>query len=92
MRACRSKAAEIDASALSAWYHAVTAIRNEIMGWTTRQSKHASVGWPLVTLLTCLQDDARFLANNEQLIEALLTRLKVLPLTSSRALLLSTNS
>lgn len=62
---------------MSAWYHAVTAIRNEIMGWTMRQSKHATVGWPLVTLLTCLQDDQRFMGNNEQLIEALLSRLKV---------------
>ena len=73
----RSRAGEIEASAMSAWFHAVTAIRNEIMGWTLRQSKHATVGWPLATLLTCLQDDARFLANNDQLIEALLTRLKV---------------
>ena len=40
---------------MSRWFHAVTSIRSEIMSWTARQSKHAMPGWPLATLLTCLQ-------------------------------------
>ncbi|KAI3888315.1 hypothetical protein MKX03_035856 [Papaver bracteatum] len=49
--------------ALSLWYEAVARIRGQLMHWIEKQSKHISVGYPLVTLLLCLGDPQTF-SNN----------------------------
>ncbi|RZC73804.1 hypothetical protein C5167_049284 [Papaver somniferum] len=46
--------------ALSLWYEAVARIRGQLMHWIEKQSKHISVGYPLVTLLLCLGDPQTF--------------------------------
>nr|GMC62253.1 protein furry homolog-like [Ipomoea batatas] len=45
------------------WYEAVARIRIQLMHWIDKQSKHISVGYPLVTLLLCLGDPNLFLNN-----------------------------
>ncbi|GER30702.1 ARM repeat superfamily protein, partial [Striga asiatica] len=49
--------------ALTFWYDAVARIRANLMHWMDKQSKHISVGYPLVTLLLCLGDPNIFLSN-----------------------------
>ncbi|KAH7669286.1 Cell morphogenesis protein C-terminal [Dioscorea alata] len=49
--------------ALTLWYDAVARIRGQLMHWMDKQSKHISVGYPLVTLLLCLGDPQTFNAN-----------------------------
>ncbi|KAI3904652.1 hypothetical protein MKW98_014832 [Papaver atlanticum] len=49
--------------ALSLWYEAVARIRGQLMHWIEKQSKHISVGYPMVTLLLCLGDPQTF-SNN----------------------------
>ncbi|MCL7040569.1 hypothetical protein MKW94_007065 [Papaver nudicaule] len=46
--------------ALTLWYEAVGRIRSQLMYWMDKQSKHISVGYPLVTLLLCLGDPQTF--------------------------------
>ncbi|KAK1274267.1 hypothetical protein QJS04_geneDACA009878 [Acorus gramineus] len=46
--------------ALTLWYEAVARIRSQLMHWMDKQSKHISVGYPLVTLLLCLGDYQTF--------------------------------
>ncbi|XP_020587896.1 cell morphogenesis protein PAG1 isoform X2 [Phalaenopsis equestris] len=50
-------------SALTLWYEAVTRIRGQLMHWMEKQSKHITVGFPLVTLLLCLGDPQTFNGN-----------------------------
>ncbi|XP_052197088.1 uncharacterized protein LOC127804284 isoform X2 [Diospyros lotus] len=49
--------------ALTFWYEALARIRGQLMNWMDKQSKHISVGYPLVTLLLCLGDPNVFLNN-----------------------------
>ncbi|XP_073157225.1 uncharacterized protein [Henckelia pumila] len=49
--------------ALTLWYEAVARIRSQLMHWMDKQSKHITVGYPLVTLLLCLGDPNIFLSN-----------------------------
>ncbi|XP_057491504.1 uncharacterized protein LOC130777254 [Actinidia eriantha] len=49
--------------ALTFWYEALARIRGQLMHWMDKQSKHISVGYPLVTLLLCLGDPNVFLNN-----------------------------
>ncbi|KAG0452902.1 hypothetical protein HPP92_025277 [Vanilla planifolia] len=49
--------------ALTLWYEAVTRIRVQLMHWMDKQSKHITVGFPLVTLLLCLGDPQTFNSN-----------------------------
>lgn len=46
--------------ALALWYEAVGRIRGQLMQWMDKQSKHITVGFPLVTLLLCLGDPQTF--------------------------------
>ncbi|KAL6287660.1 hypothetical protein ACE6H2_012050 [Prunus campanulata] len=46
--------------ALTLWYEAVGRIKGQLMHWMEKQSKHISVGYPLVTLLLCLGDGTTF--------------------------------
>ncbi|KAK4740478.1 hypothetical protein SAY87_032410 [Trapa incisa] len=46
--------------ALTLWYEAVMRIRMHLTNWLDKQSKHVSVGYPLVTLLLCLGDPETF--------------------------------
>ncbi|KAL4318706.1 hypothetical protein GQ457_18G021950 [Hibiscus cannabinus] len=46
--------------ALSVWYEAVGRIREGLMHWMDKQSKHIGVGYPLVTHLLCLGDPQIF--------------------------------
>ncbi|XP_043707827.1 protein furry homolog [Telopea speciosissima] len=49
--------------ALTLWYEAVARIRVQLMHWMEKQSKHITVGYPLVTLLLCLGDLQTFNSN-----------------------------
>ncbi|XP_020250386.1 uncharacterized protein LOC109827782 isoform X2 [Asparagus officinalis] len=49
--------------ALTLWYEAVGRIRGQLMHWMDKQSKHLTVGFPLVTLLLCLGDPQTFNTN-----------------------------
>lgn len=49
--------------ALTLWFEAVGRIRGQLMHWMDKQSKHISVGYPLVTLLLCLGDPQIFHSN-----------------------------
>ncbi|CAM8994511.1 unnamed protein product [Rhodiola kirilowii] len=61
--------------ALTLWYEAVTRIRQQLMHWMDKQSKHIAVGYPLTTLLLCLGDyqtfQTNFSAHMEQLYKLL---------------------
>uniref|UniRef100_A0A7N0UI30 ARM repeat superfamily protein n=1 Tax=Kalanchoe fedtschenkoi TaxID=63787 RepID=A0A7N0UI30_KALFE len=61
--------------ALTLWYEAVTRIRQQLMHWMDKQSKHIAVGYPLTTLLLCLGDyqtfQGSFSAHMEQLYKLL---------------------
>ncbi|KAG2333852.1 hypothetical protein Bca52824_005032 [Brassica carinata] len=46
--------------ALTLWYEAVGRIKVQLIHWMDKQSKHLSVGFPLVTLLLCLGDPLIF--------------------------------
>ncbi|XP_022735431.1 uncharacterized protein LOC111288700 isoform X2 [Durio zibethinus] len=46
--------------ALTLWYEAVGRIRENLLHWMDKQSKHIAVGYPLVTLLLCLGDPQIF--------------------------------
>ncbi|KAH0718786.1 hypothetical protein KY285_014817 [Solanum tuberosum] len=62
--------------ALTLWYEAVARIRIQLMHWMDKQSKHISVGYPLVTLLLCLGDPHVFLSNFGPHMEQLYKHLK----------------
>ncbi|XP_050229807.1 uncharacterized protein LOC126678934 isoform X2 [Mercurialis annua] len=47
-------------NAVTLWYEAVGRIRGQLITWMDKQSKHISVGHPLVTLLLCLGDPQIF--------------------------------
>ncbi|XP_022725396.1 uncharacterized protein LOC111281884 isoform X2 [Durio zibethinus] len=49
--------------ALTLWYEAVGRIRENLMHWMDKHSKHIAVGYPLVTLLLCLGDPQIFQTN-----------------------------
>ncbi|KAK8714865.1 hypothetical protein V6N13_042211 [Hibiscus sabdariffa] len=49
--------------ALTLWYEAVGRIRENLMHWMDKQSKHIAVGHPLATLLLCLGDPQIFHSN-----------------------------
>ncbi|PPD74024.1 hypothetical protein GOBAR_DD29046 [Gossypium barbadense] len=49
--------------ALTLWYEAVGQIRENLLHWMDKQSKHIAVGYPLVTLLLCLGDPQIFQGN-----------------------------
>lgn len=68
---------DIEVAVINKWYVTVERMRGDIEKWTLRQSKHASHGWPLVTLLTCLLDNSRFLSHIEGLVDTLHRQLKV---------------
>nr|ABD96932.1 hypothetical protein [Tarenaya spinosa] len=53
----------ISEPALTLWYEAVGRIRVQLIHWMEKQSKHISVGYPLVTLLLCLGDPLIFYHN-----------------------------
>ena len=74
---CRCKVGEVEPATMRAWCGMVNKMRGDIQSWTVRQSKHASYGWPLATLLTCLLDDQGFLANIDSLVDNLHRQLKV---------------
>ncbi len=52
-------------------------MRSEIASWTARASKHAGVGYPLVTMLLCLEDTPTFLQFVDTLVDNLHRQLKV---------------
>nr|XP_027074978.1 protein furry homolog-like isoform X2 [Coffea arabica] len=62
--------------ALTLWYEAVARIRQHLMYWMDKQSKHIAVGYPLVTLLLCLGDPNVFLNNFGTHMEQLYKHLK----------------
>ncbi|KAL0919790.1 hypothetical protein M5K25_011908 [Dendrobium thyrsiflorum] len=62
--------------ALTLWYEAVTRIRGQLMHWMEKQSKHITVGFPLVTLLLCLGDPQTFNSNFGPHMELLYKHLK----------------
>ncbi|CAL8468215.1 g7754 [Coccomyxa elongata] len=72
----RSLADELDPKALSVWFSTVMNMRSEIASWTARASKHASVGYPLVTVLLCLEDTPTFLQFVDTLVDNLHRQLK----------------
>ena len=73
---CRSVAARLDPAVAAAWFAAVAAVRTEIALWTARQNKHAAVGYPLLTVLVCLEDNAGFAAHSDALVDALHRQLR----------------
>ena len=80
LAACAHRKVEgdIETAVINKWYVTVERMRSDIEKWTLRQSKHASHGWPLVTLMTCLLDNSRFLSHIEGLLDTLHRQLKVL--------------
>ncbi|EIE19264.1 hypothetical protein COCSUDRAFT_48883 [Coccomyxa subellipsoidea C-169] len=56
----RSLAGRLDPKVLSVWHATLVNMRSEIASWTARASKHAGVGYPLVTVLLCLEDAPSF--------------------------------
>ena len=72
----RSVAARLDPAVAAAWFAAVAAVRTEIALWTARQNKHAAVGYPLLTVLVCLEDDVGFAAHSDALVDALHRQLR----------------
>ncbi|KAI4346754.1 hypothetical protein L6164_007624 [Bauhinia variegata] len=62
--------------ALTLWYEAVGRIRVQLVHWMDKQSKHITVGYPLVTLLLCLGDPQIFHNNLSPHMEHLYKLLK----------------
>lgn len=75
--ASRSLADKVDPKVLSVWFSTVMNMRSEIASWTARASKHAGVGYPLVTVLLCLEDTPTFLQFVDTLVDNLHRQLKV---------------
>lgn len=73
----RPAGSKAQAGSIAAWHKQVIKMRTEIATWTSRQSKHAAVGYPLITLLTCLEADDTFAAYTETLLDTLHRQLKV---------------
>lgn len=73
---CRSKAADLDPKTLSVWYTTVANMRTELAAWTARQSKHAAVGYPIITILLSLEDTPSFMQFIDTLVENLHRQLK----------------
>ncbi|KAK9839278.1 hypothetical protein WJX81_005497 [Elliptochloris bilobata] len=71
-----SVSGDLEPAVAAAWFAAVAAVRAEIGLWTARQSKHAAVGYPLLTALVCLEDDAGFAAHSDALVDALHRQLR----------------
>lgn len=74
---CRGLAGELDPKALSVWFSTLVNMRSEIASWTARASKHAGVGYPLVTVLLCLEDAPSFGQFVDTLVDNLHRQLKV---------------
>ena len=54
----------------------MTRLRGDISAWTSKQSKHANVGYPLATQLICLEPDETFPHSIDQHVDALHRLLK----------------
>ena len=67
----------MDPKVLSVWYSTLVNMRSEIASWTARASKHAGVGYPLVTVLLCLEDASSFSQFVDTLVDNLHRQLKV---------------
>lgn len=52
-------------------------MRTEIANWTSRQSKHAAVAYPLITYLICLEETNTFSQYVDTLVDNLHRQLKV---------------
>ena len=67
------------APALAGWRNTVHSIRTDIVSWTARQSKHAPVAYPFITMLLCLEDDSAFSSYVDTLMDHLQRQLKARP-------------
>lgn len=75
--AYRSLASKLDSKVLSVWFSTLVNMRSEIASWTARASKHTGVGYPLITILLCLEDTPSFAQFVDTLMDNLHRQLKV---------------
>ena len=64
---------------LSVWHNTVHIMRADTVTWIAKQSKHAAVGYPFVTMLLCLEEDITFNAYVEPQMDHLQRQFKVRP-------------
>ena len=62
---------------LSVWHNTVHIMRADTVTWIAKQSKHAAVGYPFVTMLLCLEEDITFNAYVEPQMDHLQRQFKV---------------
>ncbi|KAK9867850.1 hypothetical protein WJX84_002781 [Apatococcus fuscideae] len=73
---CWTDCPQCSPDAKASWYATVTRLRGDISAWTSKQSKHANVGYPLATQLICLEPDETFPHSIDQHVDALHRLLK----------------
>ena len=73
---CRKHSDGIEAPSLTIWHNTVHSIRTEVASWIAKQSKHAAVGHPFVTILLCLEEDVSFNAYVDAQMDHLQRQLK----------------
>lgn len=65
-----------DPALRSQWFSTITLLRKEILKWTTKQSKQIPAGYPLVTILTCIEEEGTLISSIDSLIECLHKQLR----------------
>ena len=58
------------------WFSTVELLRTELFKWTSRQAKQAMAGYPIVTILTCIDTENALVNNIDALIDQLNKQLK----------------
>ncbi|KAK9829934.1 hypothetical protein WJX72_008722 [[Myrmecia] bisecta] len=72
----RSVASNLSPEVVRGWYDLTSQLRAELAAWTAKQSKHAAVAYPLLTLLVCLEEDVLFTSHVDPLVDTLHRQLK----------------
>jgi hypothetical protein len=76
---CRKQSEDAEVPGLSVWHSTVHIMRADIVTWIAKQSKHAAVGYPFVTMLLCLEEDITFNAYVDPQMDHLQRQFKVQP-------------
>lgn len=67
---------KFDPSLRSQWHSTVALLRTELFKWTTKQSKQALAGYPVVSVLTCIEDENGLVNSIDALIDNLCRQIK----------------
>lgn len=58
------------------WFTLIAVLRTDILKWSTKQSKQVQSGYPLLTMLTCLEPDKQMVSNVDVVVDLMQRQIK----------------